>query len=182
MASGEPSRLSCLLCETTYLRADGLRRHFLANHRLVWRAGEVVTADDAEIDGRLEALRRRQMSSRRRRRVRAEGRSVAEAHVESSSCRVAVIRGDSSTPADVDWDDADVFSGWSPRPRGAVATASRGCRAYWEDGCSGGLRGGGEPDGRGPATVARDHDLQSGFALADRIGSPCRGRPGSIQA
>jgi hypothetical protein len=26
-----------------------------------------------------------------------------------SSCRVAVIRGDSSTPADVDWDDADVF-------------------------------------------------------------------------
>jgi hypothetical protein len=109
MASGEPSRLSCLLCETTYLRADGLRRHFLANHRLVWRAGEVFTADDAEIDGRLEALRRRQMSSRRRRRVRAEGRSVVEAHVESSSCRVAVIRGDSSTPADVEWDDADVF-------------------------------------------------------------------------
>jgi hypothetical protein len=109
MASGEPSRLCCLFCETTYLRADGLRRHFLANHRLVWRAGEVFTADDAEIDGRLEALRRRQMSSRRRRRVRAEGRSVAEAHVESSSCRVAVIRGDSSTPADVDWDDADVF-------------------------------------------------------------------------
>jgi hypothetical protein len=109
LASGEPSRLNCLLCETTYQRADGLRRHFLANHRLVWRAGEVVTADDAEIDGRLEALPRRQMSSRRRRRVRDEGRSVAEVHDESSSFRVAVIRGDSSTPADVDWDDADVF-------------------------------------------------------------------------
>jgi hypothetical protein len=93
MASGEPSRLSCLLCETTYQRADGLRRHFLANHRLVWRTGEVITADDAEIDGRLEALRRRQMSSRRR--VRAEGRTVAEVHDKSSSFRVAVIRGDS---------------------------------------------------------------------------------------
>jgi hypothetical protein len=93
MAAGSSSRFSCFLCDEGYVRADGLRRHYLTSHRLVWQHGRVSGASENELAARLEVLRHRQMSSRRRRRERASTRSEVTNDAERSYCRVAAMRG-----------------------------------------------------------------------------------------
>jgi hypothetical protein len=60
-----------MFCDIQYQRSDSLRRHYLAAHQLLWQHGQLRGATDSEIADQLEVLRRRQMSARRRRRLRA---------------------------------------------------------------------------------------------------------------
>ena len=92
MSTGNGTFL-CILCETEYRHGDGLRRHYLAAHRLIWQHGSLSGATEGELTARLEALRRRQMSSRRRRRYRASRLASGEGTTgEFSEFRVAAVR------------------------------------------------------------------------------------------
>ena len=93
----------CMFCDTEYKRSDSLRRHYLAAHQLLWQRGQLRGATDSEIADQLEVLRRRQMSARRRRRLRAS--LVADDRWDagtSSWSRAAAIR---TASAPESWED-----------------------------------------------------------------------------
>jgi hypothetical protein len=92
MTTESTSHFTCFLCDAGYVRADGLCRHYLSSHRLVWQHGRVSGANESELAARVEVLHHRQMSSRRRRRERAATRVGVTNESGSSDCRVAAMR------------------------------------------------------------------------------------------
>jgi hypothetical protein len=108
MATESASRFTCFLCDVGYVRADGLRRHYLSSHRLVWQHGRVSGASENELAARLEVLRHRQMSSRRRRREPAATRVGVTNEAGRSNCRVAAMRSADAVDSSLWPDDDDV--------------------------------------------------------------------------
>jgi hypothetical protein len=113
MTTESTSRFTCFLCDAGYVQADGLRRHYLSSHRLVWQHGRVSGASESELAARLEVLRHRQMSSRRRRRERAATPVGVTNEAGSSDCRVAAMRSADSVDSSLWPDDDDVAEGFS---------------------------------------------------------------------
>ncbi len=105
MATGDSRPTRCILCALEYRRSDSLRRHYLSAHQLLWQHDQLTGVTDTEFEERIEALRRRQMSSRRRRRLRASLSTHRRGEDGCSSCdsRVAAVRS-AATSAE-SWDD-----------------------------------------------------------------------------
>lgn len=104
MAESSGHCYRCVQCGASYRHSNGLARHYLSVHQLIWRNNSFLSCEAEELAHRTDALRRSQMSSRRRRR---RDRAAA---VEPQPMRVAQLRAVESMDME-DWDELFDSSG-----------------------------------------------------------------------